>query len=142
MALSEPAMVSKQAQVRIVAPADFDRGTAQTPGSERLAAISAAQAIDTGLWGGLFTVEPGARTGIHHHGEQETIAFVLAGRCEVRWGEHGEFAASARTGDFIHVPPWLPHMELNPSSSEPFRWVVVRSTATPIIVNLPDDYWG
>jgi uncharacterized RmlC-like cupin family protein len=86
-------------------------------------------------------VEPGARTGIHHHGEQQTIAYVLSGVCEVRWGARGEYAANAKAGDFIHVPAFLPHMEINPSDSQPFRWVVVRSTPVPIVVNLPDDTW-
>lgn len=93
------------------------------------------------MWGGLFEVEPGARTGIHHHGEQQTIAYVLSGVCEIRWGAKGEFAATAKAGDFIHVPALLLHMEINPSTSEPFRWAVVRSTATPIVVNFPDDTW-
>jgi uncharacterized RmlC-like cupin family protein len=67
------------------------------------------------IWGGLFEVEPGSRTGIHHHGQQETIAYVLSGVCEVRWGEkRGEFSARAKPGDFIHVPAFLPHMEINP----------------------------
>jgi len=92
--------------------------------------------------GGLFVVEPGARTGIHHHGGQQTIAYVLSGICEVRWGAEGEYAARATAGDFIHVPAFLPHMEINPSDSEPFRWVVVRSSSTPIVVNLPNDTWS
>lgn len=127
--------------IRIVSPDQFDRGTAQTPGSARYAAIAPSLGIASGLWGGVFEVQPGSKTGIHHHGEQETIAYVLSGTCEVRWGEHGEEAAQAGPGDFIHVPPFLLHMEINPSRSEPFRWVVVRSTATPIVVNLPDDVW-
>lgn len=127
--------------IRIVGPAEFDRGTAQTPGSVRLAAVSPQLGIETALWGGLFEVEPGARTDIHHHGEQQTIAYVLSGRCEVRWGARGEFAATAKAGDFIHVPAFLPHMEINPSATEAFRWVVVRSTPVPIVVNLPDDSW-
>jgi uncharacterized RmlC-like cupin family protein len=127
--------------IRIVSPDSFDTGTAQTPGSERQAAITRQHGIDTSLWGGMFEVEPGARTGIHHHGEQQTIAYVLSGVCEVRWGERGEYKASAKQGDFIHVPAFLPHMEINPSEIEPFRWVVVRSTATPIVVNLPDTTW-
>ncbi len=128
--------------IRIVSAANFDRGTAQTPGSERQAAITPQHGIETTMWGGLFTVLPGARTGIHHHGAQQTIAYVLSGVCEVRWGAHGEFAARAKAGDFIHVPAFLPHMEINPSETEVFEWVVVRSTATPIVVNLPDDTWG
>jgi uncharacterized RmlC-like cupin family protein len=127
--------------IRIVGPDEFDRGTAQTPGSERQAAIAPALGIASAIWGGLFEVAPEARTGIHHHGEQETIAYVLAGICEVRWGERGDSVARAKAGDFIHVPAFLPHMEINPSKTEPFRWVVVRSTATPIVVNLPDGTW-
>jgi uncharacterized RmlC-like cupin family protein len=84
---------------------------------------------------------PGSRTGIHHRGEQETIAYVLSGICEIRWGDRGESVARAKAGDFIHVPAFLPHMEINPSKLKPFRWVVVRSTATPIVVDLPDDTW-
>jgi uncharacterized RmlC-like cupin family protein len=129
------------ASIRIVSSGTFDRGTAQTPGSERQAAITRLHGIDTNMWGGLFEVEPGARTGIHHHGEQQTIAYVLSGACVVRWGDRGECEASASEGDFIHVPAFLPHMEINPSESEPFRWVVVRSTATPIVVNLSEDTW-
>ena len=127
--------------IRIVTPAGFDRGTAQTRGSLRLAAIAPRLGIESALWGGLFEVEPGARTGIHHHGEQETIAYVLSGVSEVRWGARGEYAERAKAGDFIHVPAFLPHMEINPSNTESFRWVVVRSTSTPIVVNLPDDTW-
>ena len=127
--------------IHIVSPAQFDLATAQTSGSERRAAIAPELDIESTIWGGLFEVEPGARTGIHHHGEQQTIAYVLSGVCEIRWGASGEFAARATVGDFIHVPAFLPHMEINPSKLEPFRWVVVRSTATPIVVNLPDDTW-
>jgi uncharacterized RmlC-like cupin family protein len=94
------------------------------------------------MWGGIFIVEPGAQTGIHHHGAQETIAYVLEGQCEVRWGERGEFSARAKAGDFIHVPGFLPHREANVSRKNPFKWVVVRSTAEPIVVNLPENYWA
>jgi uncharacterized RmlC-like cupin family protein len=127
--------------IRIVGPDEFDVGTAQTPGSERRAAIAPALGVASAIWGGLFEVKPASRTGVHHHGEQETIAYVLSGVCEIRWGERGESMARAKAGDFIHVPAFLVHVEINPSEREPFRWVVVRSTATPIVVNLPDDTW-
>jgi uncharacterized RmlC-like cupin family protein len=133
--------MSSSAAIHIVSPAQFDRSTAQTSGSERRAAIAPALGIASAIWGGLFEVEPGSRTGIHHHGEQETIAYVLSGICEIRWGERGESVARAKAGDFIHVPAFLPHMEINPSDQESFRWVVVRSTAMPIVINLPDDTW-
>jgi uncharacterized RmlC-like cupin family protein len=114
--------------IRVLHPSEFDKGTLQTPGSERLAAVAPQLGVESTMCGGMFEVKPGARTGIHHHGE-------------VRWGARGEFAASAGVGDFIHVPAFIPHMEINPSASQPFRWVVVRSTSTPIVVNLPDDAW-
>ncbi len=126
----------------VVHPDAFDPGTAQTPGSQRLAAISRNHGISTGLWGGTFLVEPGARTGIHHHGEQETVVYVLEGESLIRWGERGESEAQVRAGDFLHVPAFTPHMEINLSEENPFRWIVVRSTPDPIVVNLPNDYWG
>src|ERR1700749_4438622 len=109
-------MVAAYPPIHVVCPADFDKVTAQTPVSLRLAAVAPQLGVDSVLWGGLFEVQPGARTGIHHHGEQQTIAYVLSGRCEVRWGANGEFAATAKAGDFIHVPAYLPHMEINPSA--------------------------
>jgi len=133
---------SAQSRISVVTPSEFDRGTSQTPGSERFAAISASQGITASIWGGLFVVQPSTGIGIHHHGEQDTIAYVLEGECLVRWGERGEFSAVARAGDFLHVPAWLPHMEVNRSATHPLRWVVVRSTPEPIVVNLPADYWG
>src|SRR3978361_2063724 len=95
------AAMSYSAAIHIVSPADFDQGTAQTPGSEPRGAIAPATGIVSAIWGGLFEVEAGSRTGIHHHGEQETIAYVLSGTCEVRWGDEGEFVARAKAGDFI-----------------------------------------
>jgi uncharacterized RmlC-like cupin family protein len=133
--------MSSSAAIHIVSPTEFDQETAQTPGSERRAAIAPALGIASTIWAGLFEVAPGSRTGIHHHGEQETIAYVLSGICDIRWGAKGDSIARAQAGDFIHVPAFLPHMEINPSRQEPFRWVVVRSTAIPVVVNLPDDTW-
>jgi len=134
--------MNNSSAIRIIQPSEFDGETQQTTGSERRAAIAPQLDIDSTMWGGLFEVKPGARTGIHHHGAQQTIAYVLSGVCEVRWGANGEFAASAKAGDFIHVPAFLPHMEINTSESQSFHWVVVRSTSTPIVVNLPEDTWS
>jgi uncharacterized RmlC-like cupin family protein len=128
--------------IRIVTPAEFDGSTAKTPGSKRLAAIPTRSSSNSQMWGGLFFVEPKSQTAIHHHGVQETIVYVLEGQAFIRWGEQGEFEAMANRGDFICVPPFLPHQETNPSASVTFSWVVVRSTPEPIVVNLPGDYWG
>ena len=109
--------MSDPSAIRIIHCREFDKGTLQTPGSERQAAVAPQLGVETTMWGGMFEVKPGARTGVHHHGEQQTIAYVLSGVCEVRWGANGEFAAGAEAGDFIHVPAVLPHMEINPSDS-------------------------
>ena len=129
------------ATVSVTRAVDQSEETSQTPGSLRLSAISSGQGIVSSLWAGTFTVDPSATTGIHHHGEQDTVVYVLEGESLVRWGESGEYRAIARAGEFLHVPAWLPHQETNPSSTEPFRWVVVRSTSESIVVNLPDNFW-
>jgi uncharacterized RmlC-like cupin family protein len=127
--------------IRVIRPDEFNSATAQTPGSLRVAAVSAAAGVESPMWAGLFLVEPGARTGIHHHGEQHTIVYVLCGTSYVRWGDRGEFDTTLHAGDFVFVPAWLPHQEINPSNDTPFQWVVVRSTSEPVVVNLPDDFW-
>jgi uncharacterized RmlC-like cupin family protein len=127
--------------ISVVRPAELSSATQQTPGSLRMSAISATHGIASSLWAGIFVVEPSAKTGIHHHGEQDTVIYVLEGEAHVRWGKFGEHSATVGAGDFLHVPRWLPHQELNPSRVHPFRWVVVRSTPEPIVVNLPDDFW-
>jgi uncharacterized RmlC-like cupin family protein len=127
--------------ISIVHPAELSSETQQTPGSLRMSAIAAMQGIVSSLWTGIFVVEPSAKTGIHHHGEQDTAVYVLEGEATVRWGNFEEHFVTVSAGDFLHVPSWLPHQELNPSQEDPFRWVVVRSTPEPIVVNLPDDFW-
>jgi len=127
--------------ISVVHPAGLSTETQQTSGSLRMSAIAAMQGIVSSLWAGIFVVEPSAKTGIHHHGEQDTVVYVLEGEAFVRWGNFGEHSVTVGVGDFLHVPSWLPHQELNPSRTKPFRWVVVRSTAEPIVVNLPDDFW-
>ena len=136
-----PSQHGLSASIRVLHPTELSAETLRTPGSLRRAAISAMQGVVSSVWAGIFVVEPSAKTGIHHHGEQETIVYLLEGEGLVRWGHRGEYSATVSAGDFLHVPSWLPHQELNPSSEQPFRWVVVRSTPEPIVVNLPDDHW-
>ena len=132
---------SDSVSISVVHPNQFSPGTSQTPGSQRLAAVSAELDIASVLWSGTFLVEPGAQTGIHHHGLQETVAYVLEGESFIQWGERGEHSVTARVGDFLHVPAWLVHREINRSKDTPFRWIVIRSTSEPIVINLPEDTW-
>ena len=127
--------------VSLIHPAEFDSSTQQTSGSLRQAAIAATTGVTSSIWGGTFLVEPLARTGIHHHGEQDTVVYVLEGESLVRWGSQGEHSAIARAGDFLHIPAYLVHQEVNPSAAESFRWIVIRSTPEPIVFNLPDTTW-
>jgi uncharacterized RmlC-like cupin family protein len=102
----------------------------------REAAISRASAGARKIWAGTVAIQPGARTGAHHHGELESVIYVLDGRARMRWGERLEFAAEAGAGDFIFVPAWVPHQEINASEGQTLRCVVVRSDQEPVVVNL------
>lgn len=124
--------------VRVLASADLDGNTAQTPGMHRKAAVSRASAGAENVWAGTVTIEPGARTGKHHHGELESVIYVLRGRAEMRWGDQLEFRAEAGPGDFIFVPPWVPHQELNASEDQTLECVLFRTGTDPVVVNLDE----
>jgi len=122
--------------VRVVRGDALDPNTPQTPGMRRAAAISTARAGAEKLWAGTVTVHPDARTGAHHHGELESVIYVVSGRARMRWGERLEFTADAGPGDFIYVPPFVPHQEINASPDAELECVVVRSGQEPVVVNL------
>jgi uncharacterized RmlC-like cupin family protein len=121
--------------VRVIPGDSLDGNTAQTPGMLRAAAIDRARAGAQKLWAGTVRIEPRAKTGAHHHGELESVIYVVSGRARMRWGERLEFAAEAGPGDFIFVPPYVPHQEIN-ASTEPLECVLVRSGQEPVVVNL------
>src|SRR5246127_5232124 len=97
-----------------VTPADqLDPNTAQTPGMNRAAAINFARVGAEKLWAGTVTIHPKAKTGAHHHGPVESVIYVVSGRARMRWGDRLEFVAEAGPGDFIYVPPFVPHQDIN-----------------------------
>jgi uncharacterized RmlC-like cupin family protein len=122
--------------VRIVKGSELDFNTLQTPGMTRAAAINTAKAGAKKLWAGTVSVQPNAKTGAHHHGHLESIIYVVKGRARMRWGEKLEYVAEADPGDFIFVPPWVPHQEINARTDEPLECVLVRSDQEPVVVNL------
>jgi uncharacterized RmlC-like cupin family protein len=122
--------------VRIVAGNDLDPNTPQTPGMTREAAITHARTGASKLWAGTVRIHPNAKTGAHHHGDLESVIFVVSGRARMRWGERLEYVAEAGPGDFIYVPPFVPHQEINASRDEPLMCVLVRSGQDPVVVNL------
>ena len=121
--------------VRVVPPDELDDRTPQTPGMARAAAVGARTGA-RGLWAGTVTIEPGARTGAHHHGELESVIYVVSGRARMRWGERLEFVAEAGPGSFVFVPPFVPHQEINASADEPLHCVLARTGQEPVVVNL------
>jgi uncharacterized RmlC-like cupin family protein len=131
-----PAIDWKEHGVKIVRAGDLDRNTPQTPGMQRAAAITHARTGASKLWAGTVTVQPAAKTGPHHHGELETVLYIVKGRARMRWGDRLEFSDEAGPGDFIFVPPFVPHQEINAKTDEPCEAVVVRSGQDPIVVNL------
>ena len=122
--------------VRIVRRDQLDSNTPQTPGMQRLAAIMHASARARKIWAGTVTVQPGALTGAHHHGELESIIYVVRGRARMRWGDQLEYTAVAEAGDFIFVPPFVPHQEINSNPDETLECVLVRNDQEPVVVNL------
>src|SRR3954465_13220524 len=122
--------------VRVVRGDELDPNTPQTPGMTRMAAISAASAGASKLWAGTVDIEPHAKTGAHHHGPVESVIYVVRGRARMRWGERLEFVADAGPGDFIYVPPYVPHQETNAEAEAELSCVVVRSGQDPLVVNL------
>ena len=125
--------------VRVVRAGELDPNTPQTPGMSRAAAITTARAGAEKLWAGTVVIEPDARTGAHHHGPVESVIYVVAGRARMRWGARLEFVAEAGPGDFIFVPPYVPHQEINALADEPLSCVLVRSGQEPVVVNLQLD---
>ena len=122
--------------VRSVRAGEFDPNTAQTPGMHRRAAVTALSAGSNKLWAGTVTIAPDARTGAHHHGALESVIYVVSGQARMRWGEQLEFLAEAEAGDFIFVPPYVPHQEINASESVELACVLVRSGQEGLVVNL------
>jgi uncharacterized RmlC-like cupin family protein len=122
--------------VRVIPGGSLDPSTAQTPGMDRRAAINYARVGAQKLWAGTVHIHPNAKTGAHHHGPLESVIYVVRGKARMRWGEHLEFVAEAGPGDFIYVPPYVPHQEINASRDDVLECVLVRSDGEAVVVNL------
>lgn len=133
---SEPKPNWRDQGVKIIPGSQLDFNTPQTPGMNRAAAITHARTGSSKLWAGTVIINPNAKTGAHHHGELDSIIYIVSGRARMRWGERLEFVAEAGPGDFIYVPPFVPHQEINASKMEALSCVLVRSGQYPIAINL------
>jgi uncharacterized RmlC-like cupin family protein len=127
----------KHRGVRVIPGNALDpTGLTQTQGMSRAAAINHARVGAEKIWAGTVTIHPNAKTGAHHHGPVESVIYVVRGRARMRWGERLEFTAEAGPGDFIWVPPFVPHQEINASAEERLECVLLRSGQEPVVVNL------
>jgi len=133
---------SRNTNVHIVKPLQFDDHTPQTTGMRRLAAISHNLVGSEALWAGVMLAEPNSTSSVHHHGPLETVVYVLSGQSKVRWGSRLEHEAELEPGDFLFVPPYMPHQEINPSADQATQWVVVRNGQEAIVVNLKKSVSG
>ena len=125
-------------EVRVVKPNQWDNRTPQTDGMRRMAAISHHLVGSESLWAGIMVAEPNTNSSVHHHGPLETVVYVLSGPSRVKWGSRLEHQVDLEPGDFLLIPPYMPHQEINPSPDQPTTWVVVRSGPESVVVNLTE----
>ncbi|MEU1344709.1 cupin domain-containing protein [Streptomyces sp. NPDC005827] len=114
-----------------------DVNTADSGGAVRVSGVSAQHTPARRLWYGKVSNEPGYRSVTHHHGEAETGGYVLSGRARIYFGEKFEDYVDMAEGDWVFVPPFMPHVECNLSRTKPLVWMTTR-TPENIVVNLPD----
>jgi uncharacterized RmlC-like cupin family protein len=114
-------------RARVIRPLELVSHAIAAAGISRIPAITHELVGAEKLWIGMTVLEPGSSTGPHHHGDNETGVYLVAGRLRLRWGERLESEAELEVGDLLFVPPHLPHEEINQSVDEPAVWVVVLS---------------
>ncbi|MGW5927031.1 cupin domain-containing protein [Streptomyces anulatus] len=127
---------------------DLDGSTAQTGGMRRFAAISGARVGSERMWMGQTSVSPATTSADHHHGESETAIYIVSGHPEFVFlsdptepgSEPEEVRLRTGPGDYIFVPPFVPHREENPDPDEEAVVVIARSTQEAVVVNLPSLY--
>ncbi len=125
-------------QLHHTQPDGLSQDTAQTPGMQRYEAISGARNGSRKLWMGEAHIAPNTISGDHHHGEAETGIYVVAGHPVFVFAENGaEREVHTGPGDYVYVPPYVPHREENRSDTEAAIVVLARSTQAGIVVNLP-----
>ena len=134
----DPSERWKHDGVCVIKGDQLDANTAQTPGMHRQAAINHARVGAQKIWAGTVSIAANAKTGVHHHGELESVIYVVKGHARMRWGERLQFVAEAWPGDFIYVPPFVPHQEINADSSQSLECVLVRSDNEAVVVNITD----
>lgn len=116
----------------------LSEATAQTAGMRRFAAVSGELSGSVGIWMGETHVAGSTKSSDHHHGESETGIYVVSGHPVFVFLVDGvETTIQTSPGDYVYVPPYVPHREENRSPDEVAVVVLARSTQEAIVVNLP-----
>ncbi len=123
-------------EVTVVRSGEFSEQTSQTPGMHRRTAIDADTVGSRNLWVGFVTMEPGARSAAHHHGDSESVIYMIRGRARFPFGDRLQEVVEAGPGDFIYVPPWVVHQEINASDSEGIEMIVARDSQENVVMNV------
>jgi uncharacterized RmlC-like cupin family protein len=125
------------APLRHIRGSSLTSDTKQTTGMTRLEAVSGKTVGSEKVWMGQTHVAPATSSGDHHHGETETAIYVVSGNPVFVFAEHGqEIRLETEPGDYIFVPPFVPHREENPGADEAVV-VIARSSQEGVVVNLP-----
>ena len=123
-----------------VVPGALSGDTAQTTGMRRVEAISGKTVGSSALWMGQTHVSPATSSDNHHHGESETAIYVVSGHPVFVFFDAvagAEERLETAPGDYVYVPPWVPHREENPDPDSEAVVVITRTTQEAIVVNLP-----
>jgi uncharacterized RmlC-like cupin family protein len=130
-----------------IAPSGLIGDTTQTSGMKRLEAVSGKTVGARNLWMGQTHVAASTASGNHHHGASETAIYVVSGHpvfvfLDVEGDEPKEHRIQTGPGDYIFVPPFVPHREENPDPDEEAVVVIARTTQEAIVVNLDGLNWS
>lgn len=129
--------------LRHVAPSGLLGQTTQTAGMKRLEAISGKTVGASALWMGQTHVPAATASANHHHGASETAIYIVSGNptfvfLDVDGDEPTETHIQTGPGDYVFVPPFVPHREENPDPDAEAVVVIARTTQEAIVVNLDD----
>jgi uncharacterized RmlC-like cupin family protein len=134
----EPFSITKNVDLfKVNRAADLEAAPGQTENAKRISGVSKENSAASKIWYGRVHTGPGEVSGAHHHGEAQTGGHVLKGRGYIRYGERYEQIVYLEAGDFVFVPPFMPHIEGNASKTEELVWLTTR-TPDNIVVNLED----
>ncbi|WUH89303.1 cupin domain-containing protein [Streptomyces sp. NBC_00433] len=143
-----PPGTSPRSRLHHIRAGALDGDTAQTGGMRRFAAVSGRTVGSEKLWMGQTHVAAATSSTDHHHGESETAIYVVSGHPEFVFldspdgpgGAPGEVRLRTSPGDYVFVPPFVPHREENPDPDAEAVVVIARSTQEAIVVNVPGLY--